>query len=63
MSGLRVVLAEDHFLVRRGLADVVGAEETLELAGVCQSLPELLDTVERAVANIAMRRVLDLTDT
>ena len=54
MSGLRVVLAEDHFLVRRGLADVVGAEETLELAGVCQSLPELLDTVERACPDVVV---------
>ena len=54
MSGLRVVLAEDHFLVRRGLADVVGAEETLELAGICQSLPELLDTVERACPDVVI---------
>ena len=54
MSGLRVVLAEDHFLVRRGLSDVVGAEETLELAGVCQSLPELLDTVERACPDVVV---------
>ncbi len=54
MSGLRVVLAEDHFLVRRGLSDVVGAEETLELAGVCQSLPELLDTVDRACPDVVI---------
>ena len=54
MSRLRVVLAEDHFLVRRGLSDVVGAEETLELAGVCQSLPELLDTVERARPDVVV---------
>ena len=54
MRGLRVVLAEDHFLVRRGLADVVGAEETLELAGICQSLPELLDTVGRASPDVVI---------
>lgn len=54
MGGLRVVLAEDHFLVRRGLCDVVGAEETLELAGVCRSLPELLDTVERACPDVVI---------
>ena len=54
MRGLRVVLAEDHFLVRRGLADVVGGEETLELAGICQSLPELLDTVERACPDVVV---------
>jgi DNA-binding NarL/FixJ family response regulator len=54
MSGLRVVLAEDHFLVRRGLSDVVGAEETLELAGICESLPELMDTVERACPDVVI---------
>jgi len=54
MGGLRVVLAEDHFLVRRGLSDVIGAEETLEVAGVCQSLPELLDTVERACPDVVI---------
>src|SRR5260370_41802227 len=54
MSGLRVVLAEDHFLVRRGVADVVGAEENLELDGVCQSLPELLDTVDRACPDVVV---------
>ncbi len=54
MSALRVVLAEDDFLARRGLCDVIGAEETLELAGVCQSLPELLDTVERARPDVVI---------
>ena len=54
MSALRVVLAKDDFLARRGLADVVGAEETLELAGICQSLPDLLDTVERACPDVVI---------
>lgn len=54
MGVLRVVLAEDHFLVRRGLCDVVGAEESLELAGVCRSLPELLEAVERACPDVVV---------
>jgi DNA-binding NarL/FixJ family response regulator len=57
MGGLRVVVAEDHFLVRRGLSDVVGAEETLELAGVCDSLPDLLDTVDRACPDVVITDV------
>ena len=33
---------------------MVSAEETLELAGACQSLPELLDTVDRACPDVVI---------
>ena len=63
MSGLRVVLAEDHFLVRRGLADVVGAEETMELgqeaaAGMRAGTEEVAAALRLDAEDATMRQVL-----
>lgn len=44
---IRVVLAEDSYLIRESVERVLEREEDIELAGVCQDLAELLDAVER----------------
>ena len=43
--GIRIVLAEDHFLLREGLRRLLEAEPDLEVVAVCESLDTLLETV------------------
>ncbi len=43
---LRVVLAEDNYLLREGLAQLLGMSDEVELVAVCGDLPQL----ERAIA-------------
>ena len=45
MANIRVVLAEDNFLLREGIARLVAANEDFELAGTASDLPELLALV------------------
>ncbi|MGI9007312.1 MAG: response regulator transcription factor [Streptosporangiaceae bacterium] len=45
MANIRVVLAEDNFLLREGIARLVAANEDFELAGTAADLPELLALV------------------
>jgi DNA-binding NarL/FixJ family response regulator len=47
MSRIRVVLAEDHVLLREGISRLVSADEELELVGTAGDLPQLLALVER----------------
>jgi DNA-binding NarL/FixJ family response regulator len=43
---IRVVLAEDQYLVREGLRRLLETREDLEIASVCGDLDSLLETVE-----------------
>jgi len=43
---LRLVLAEDHYLVREGVRRVLEAQEGIEVAAVCDDLDSLLAAVE-----------------
>ena len=43
---IRLVLAEDQYLVREGLRRLLEAQEDLEIAAVCEDLDALLDAVE-----------------
>src|SRR6188472_3143817 len=43
---IRLVLAEDNYLVREGLARLLESQEGLELVATCGDLDELLRTVE-----------------
>jgi DNA-binding NarL/FixJ family response regulator len=45
MNRIRVVLAEDHVLLREGISRLVAAHDDLELAGTASDLPELLDLI------------------
>jgi DNA-binding NarL/FixJ family response regulator len=47
MSIIRVVLAEDHVLLREGISRLVAANDDLELVGTAGDLPGLLSLVER----------------
>jgi len=42
---VRVVLAEDHFLTREGVRQLLDARAEVEVVAVCESLHSLLDTV------------------
>ena len=43
---IRVVLAEDHYLVREGVRRLVEAQPELELLAVCEDLPSLLKAID-----------------
>jgi DNA-binding NarL/FixJ family response regulator len=43
---IRLVLAEDHFLVREGVRRLLESEPELEIAAVCEDLDSLLAAVE-----------------
>jgi DNA-binding NarL/FixJ family response regulator len=45
MGTIRVVLAEDHALLREGISKLVSGTEDLELVGVASDLPQLLAVV------------------
>ncbi|MGO8955994.1 MAG: response regulator [Streptosporangiaceae bacterium] len=47
MTQIRVVLAEDHVLLREGISRLVAADEDLELVGTAGDLPGLLELVEQ----------------
>jgi len=47
MTRIRVVLAEDHVLLREGISRLVAGNEDLELAGTAGDLPALLELIER----------------
>ena len=51
---IRVVFAEDNALLREGVARLVDAQENLELAGVAEDLPSLLDLVESAKPDVVV---------
>lgn len=51
---IRLVLADDSFLVRRGLRAVVEAEPELDLVGECHDLPSLLAAVDTAAPEVVI---------
>jgi DNA-binding NarL/FixJ family response regulator len=51
---IRVVLAEDNYLVREGVARLIEAVDELELAEVCGDLDSLLSAVESAKPDVVL---------
>ena len=51
---IRVVLAEDNYLVREGVARLIEAVDELELADVCGDLDSLLAAVENAAPDVVL---------
>ena len=43
---IRVVLADDHYLVREGVRGLLEAEPDIEVVAVCSDLGSLLDAVD-----------------
>jgi DNA-binding NarL/FixJ family response regulator len=54
MGRIRVVLADDHVLLREGMSRLVAASEELELAGVAGDLPQLLAVVREQVPDVVV---------
>jgi len=57
MAPLRLVVAEDNVFVREGLVTVLSAEDRVEVTGVCTSLDELLEHVDRDPPDVVMTDV------
>ncbi|MFT3855529.1 MAG: response regulator transcription factor [Ilumatobacteraceae bacterium] len=52
--GIRVVVAEDHALLRHGLERMLGAAPDIELVGSAADLPSLLALVDEAVPDVVV---------
>ena len=59
---VRVVVADDSYLLRQGVVRLVDAEPELEVVGVAGSLDELLEVVERVAARRRHHRHPHATD-
>jgi DNA-binding NarL/FixJ family response regulator len=51
---IRVVLADDHYLVREGVRRLLEAEPEIEVAATCGDLPTLLATVDRERPDVVL---------
>lgn len=51
---IRLVLAEDHYLVREGVRRLLEAEPEFEIAAVCGDLDSLLEAVDREEPNVVV---------
>jgi len=51
---IRLVLAEDHYLVREGIRRLLEAEPDLEVAAACGDLEALLDAVESEAPDVVV---------
>ncbi|TCK25343.1 response regulator transcription factor [Pseudonocardia endophytica] len=51
---IRVLLAEDNFVVREGVRAIVETQDDLELVGTCGDLPELLAAVGDTVPDVVL---------
>ena len=54
----RIVIADDHAIVRRGLSQIIGDSDDLQLVGEAGSADELFDVLRSRVVDVL---VLDLT--
>jgi DNA-binding NarL/FixJ family response regulator len=52
--GLRVVVAEDHYLVREGIRRLIEAEPDLELVAVCHDLSSLVAAIDEHRPNVVL---------
>lgn len=54
MNPIRVVIAEDHLLVRAGVQTLLSLEDDLEVVAVCGSYPELKACVDRGSLDVVV---------
>ena len=52
--GIRVVIAEDSFLVREGIAQLLGRCDEVEVVALREDLPGLLDAVESTAPDVVL---------
>jgi DNA-binding NarL/FixJ family response regulator len=51
---IRILLVDDHEIVRRGIADLIGTQDDLEIVGEAASVAEALARAPRAQADVAI---------
>jgi len=51
---IRLVLAEDHYLVREGVRRLIDSQPDLELAAVCDDFPSLVEAIERERPDVVL---------
>ena len=51
---VRVVIAEDSLLVREGIVKLLDAHPSIEVVGVCEDLPSLLQTVDDTTPDVVL---------
>jgi DNA-binding NarL/FixJ family response regulator len=51
---IRVVLADDHAMVRRGLEQLLGAEPDIEVVGLARDGAEAIELVEQAAPDVVL---------
>ncbi len=51
---IRLVLADDHYLIREGVAALIAAEDELELVATCADYPSALAAVEEQVPDVVL---------
>jgi DNA-binding NarL/FixJ family response regulator len=51
---IRLIVADDHFLVREGLRQLLTSHRDLEVVASCADLPELRDAVERDCPDVVL---------
>ena len=51
---LRVVLAEDNYLVREGVGKLIDLEDDLEVVAVCADYPSLVKSVDQEVPDVVV---------
>ena len=54
---IRLVLAEDHYLVREGVRRLLEAQSGLEVAAVCGDLDSLMEAVDREAPDVVVTDV------
>jgi DNA-binding NarL/FixJ family response regulator len=51
---IRVVLAEDHYLVREGIRQLIEAQSELELAAVCEDFDSLIKAIDEHKPDVVL---------
>ncbi len=51
---IRVVLAEDDFLIREGVKELLAAESDVDVVAICSDLESLLEAVEREKPDVVL---------
>ncbi|HKP91519.1 MAG TPA: response regulator transcription factor [Thermoleophilaceae bacterium] len=51
---LRILIAEDSFVVREGLAQLLASEPTVEVVGVCEDKHSLVEAIERERPDVVL---------
>ena len=54
MASIKVVLAEDHALLREGIARLIEGEPDLDLVGRAADLPQLLELIEKQSPDVVV---------